>query len=153
MISLRKLTWLIRVIFEMLIGSGLVKKLPVVYGTQRVIFVFATGRQLTLSWAIWIRSTPCHPLSLRSVSILSCHHRGYHSRSKGFRTKTLCAFVSLPSACYMPHPSHPPWFDQGVPIVITAAKFRFTEKKEIFRQAEVQSASQEGLHWKEVYSI
>jgi len=86
----------------MLIGPGLVNKLPVVYGTQRFIFVFATARQVSLSWAIWIRSTPCHPLCLRSVSILSCHHRQYHSRNKGFRTKTLCAFVSLPSTCHMP---------------------------------------------------
>jgi len=78
---------------------------------------------------------------LRPVSIVYCHHRRYHSRSKGFRTKTMCAFVSLPSACHMPHPSYPLWFDQGVSVVITAAQFRFTQKREIFRQAAVQSFS------------
>jgi hypothetical protein len=38
------------------------------------------------------------------------------------------------------------------PTHLTAAQFPFTQKREIFRQAEVQSASQEGLHSMGVYA-
>jgi hypothetical protein len=48
---------------------------PAFYGTQRFITVFTTCLQWSLSWARWIQSTSSHPISLRSILILSSHLR------------------------------------------------------------------------------
>jgi hypothetical protein len=56
---------------QMLIVPQLVKILPSFYGTWRFITVFTTAQHLSPSWARSIHSTPTHPVSLRSILILS----------------------------------------------------------------------------------
>jgi len=52
---------------EKLTRSQLVKKFPAFYGTRRFITTFTSARQLSLSSASSIQSTPPHPTSWRSV--------------------------------------------------------------------------------------
>jgi hypothetical protein len=46
---------------------------PAFYGTRRFNTVFTRVLHWSLSWAISIQSTPSHPISLRSILILSTH--------------------------------------------------------------------------------
>jgi glucan phosphoethanolaminetransferase (alkaline phosphatase superfamily) len=46
---------------------------PAFYGTRKFINVFTAARHWSVSWARWIQSTFCHPVSLRCVLILSCY--------------------------------------------------------------------------------
>jgi hypothetical protein len=74
--------------------------------------VFTTARQWSLSWARWIQSTPSHPISLRSILILSFHLCLRLSNGvfpTGF-PKILGTSHNF-HACYMPRPSQPPWLD------------------------------------------
>jgi hypothetical protein len=69
----------------------------------------------SLSWATSIQPTPPHPISPRSVLILSTHLRlGLPTGliPSGCPTNNLKAFPSYHS-CYIPCPSHPPWFDNS----------------------------------------
>jgi len=52
------LTPWIRALLEKLIGSQLVKKFPVFYGTRQFITAFTSVSHLSLSWARSIKSTP-----------------------------------------------------------------------------------------------
>jgi hypothetical protein len=74
------------------------KNFPAFYGTRMFNTVFTRTLRWSLSWAISIQSTPVHPISLRSILILSTHLR-----------------LGLPSghyhSCYMPRSSHPSWLD------------------------------------------
>jgi hypothetical protein len=68
------------------------------------------------AWAKSIQSTPPHPISLRSILILSSHRRLRLPTGlfpPGFPIRTLCAFLFSPHACYMPCPSHPNWLDHS----------------------------------------
>jgi hypothetical protein len=49
----------------------LLKNFPKFYGTRRFITVFTRALHWSLSWARWIYFIPPHPISLRSVLILS----------------------------------------------------------------------------------
>jgi hypothetical protein len=49
------------------------KNFPVFYGTRRFITVFTRALHWSLSWATSLKSTPSHPITLRSVLILSSH--------------------------------------------------------------------------------
>jgi hypothetical protein len=67
---------------------------------------------LSLSCARPIQSTPPHPISPRSILIVSTHQcRGLFA--SGFPSNNLYAFLppSPPHQCYMPCPSHPPQLD------------------------------------------
>ena len=86
------LTPLSRVLLEKLTGFQLVKKFPAFYGTRRFITTFTSARHLSLSWASSIHSIPPHPISWRSILILSSHlGLGLPSGlfPSGFPTKTL----------------------------------------------------------------
>jgi hypothetical protein len=49
------------------------KNFPTSYGNRRFITVFTRALHLSLSWARSIQSIPSHPISLRSILILSTH--------------------------------------------------------------------------------
>jgi hypothetical protein len=51
------------------------KNFPVFYGTRRFITAFTRALHWSLSWARSIQSPPSHPISLRSILILSTHLR------------------------------------------------------------------------------
>jgi hypothetical protein len=53
----------------------LLKNFPAFYGTRRFITMFIRALYWSLSWARSIQSTPSHPISLRSILILSTHQR------------------------------------------------------------------------------
>ena len=64
-----------RVLLEKLTGLQLVKKFPAFHGTRRFITALTSVRQLSLSWAGPIQSIHPHPISWRSILILSTHLR------------------------------------------------------------------------------
>jgi hypothetical protein len=51
------------------------KNFPACYGTRRFNTVFTRALHWSLSWAISIQSTQSHPISLRSILILSTYLR------------------------------------------------------------------------------
>jgi hypothetical protein len=86
----------------MMIVIQLVKKFPGFYGTRRFITVFTGAR--SLSWVIWIQSTPSYCIYLISVLILSsyllwgllnCLHPA------GFRTEILYGFLISPCVLHV----------------------------------------------------
>ena len=97
-----------RVLLEKLTGLQLVKKFPAFYGTQRFITALISVRHLSLSWASPIQSIYPHPISWRSILILSTYLRlGFPSGllPSGFPTKTLYPPL-LTHTRHMPSPSH-----------------------------------------------
>jgi hypothetical protein len=99
-------------VFEQLLVAQLVSFLAF-YGTQRFVTVFTRACQWSLFWARWIRSICSHPISLRSILILSSHLYLGFWMVLPFRLsnqRTVC-ISHIYDACYMSHPSHPPWFD------------------------------------------
>ena len=52
-------------------GPQLFKKSPAFYWTRRIITLFTRVCRLSVSWAKWIQSMPCHPIPLRWILILS----------------------------------------------------------------------------------
>src|SRR5215470_8073501 len=92
-----------KVLLEKLTGLQLVKKFSAFYGTRRFITALTSVRHLSLSWASPIQSTYPHPITWRSILILSTHLRlGLPSGlfPSGFPTKTLYAPSPHP---YAPH--------------------------------------------------
>ena len=92
-----------RVLLEKLTGLQLVKKFPAFYATRRFITALTSVRHLSLSCSSPIQSTYPHPISWRSILILSTHLRlGLPSGlfPSGFHTKTLYAPSPHP---YAPH--------------------------------------------------
>jgi hypothetical protein len=64
--------------WELLERQPVVRQLdsfPEFYGTRRFITEFTRTLHLSLSWARPIQCTPPHPISLRSILILSTHLR------------------------------------------------------------------------------
>ena len=81
-----------RILLEKLTGLQLVKKFPAFHGTRMFITGLTSVRHLSLSWASPIQSISLHPISWRSILILSTHLRlGLPSGlfPSGFPTKTL----------------------------------------------------------------
>jgi hypothetical protein len=87
-----------------------------VYGTWtwRFITVFRRERHWSLSWARCIQSTTSHPISLRSILILSCHlHLPLPNGliPSGFPIKIFLCMFHVSHTCYMPRLSHANLFD------------------------------------------
>jgi hypothetical protein len=59
------------IILKKLIVTQVLKKFPIVYVNRRFITVLRRANYWSLSRVNWIKSTPPHPLSLRSALILS----------------------------------------------------------------------------------
>ena len=88
-----------RVLLEKLTGLQLVKKFPSFHGTRKFITTLTSVRHLSLSWAIPVQSIYPHPISWRSILMLSIHLRlGFPSGlfPSGFPTKTLYTPLSSP---------------------------------------------------------
>ena len=99
------LTPLCRVLLEKLTGLQLVRKFPAFHGNRRFITAPTSVRQLSLSWASPIQSIYPHPISWRSILILSTHLRlGLPSGllPSGFPTKTLYTRLSSPIRAICP---------------------------------------------------
>ena len=64
-----------RILLEKLTGLQLVKKFPVFHGTRSFLTALRSVRHLSLSWASPIQSIYPHPISCRSILILSTHLR------------------------------------------------------------------------------
>jgi hypothetical protein len=77
--------------------------------------VFTRVLHLSLSWASSIQSIPFHPISLRSILILSTHLRlGLLVVSFLLAFSPISYMHSFsPHSCYMLCPSHPPWLDHS----------------------------------------
>jgi len=52
------------------------QELPAFHGTWRFITVFTRAYHWSLFWARIMQSTPSHPISLRSIPVLSSHFKG-----------------------------------------------------------------------------
>ena len=92
-----------RVLLETLTGLQLVKKFPSFHGTRRFITILTSVLHLSLSWASPIQSIYPHPISWRSILILSTHLRlGLASGlfPSGFPNKTLYTFSPHPYALH-----------------------------------------------------
>jgi hypothetical protein len=75
------------------------KNFPAFYGTQKFITVFTRALHWSLSWVTSIQSIPFHPISLRSILILSTHiHLGLPSSlfPSDFPTNILHVFLLSP---------------------------------------------------------
>jgi hypothetical protein len=87
------------------------------YEAPRFITVFTTVRHWSTTWAVWIWSTPTHPIYLRSILLISFPlHLGHPSRllPLGLLTKILYEFIT-PHACYMPaHLSEIDWREKYI---------------------------------------
>jgi hypothetical protein len=86
------------VLLEKLTGLQLVKIFPASCGTRSFITAFTNARHLSLSGTSSIQFITPHPISWRSILILSSHLRlglAYGLFPSGFRTKTL--YTPIPS--------------------------------------------------------
>jgi hypothetical protein len=71
-----------------------IQELPAFYRTRRFITVCTRALHWSPSWARSIQFTPSHPISLRSILILSTHSRlGLPSHSFWLPTNILYAFL------------------------------------------------------------
>ena len=96
-----------RVLPEQLTVLQIVKKIPAFHGTRRFITALTRVRHLSLSWASPIQSTYPHPISWRSILILSTYLRlGLPSGllPSDFPTKTL--YTPLSSSIRATWPAH-----------------------------------------------
>jgi hypothetical protein len=85
------------------------KNFPTFYGTRWFITVFTRALQWFLSWARSIQSIPPHPISLRSILILSTHlHLGLPSGllPSGFPTNILYDNVCIVTQHIMYYVGH-----------------------------------------------
>ena len=89
------------------ISPSACQEVPAVYENWRFITVFTKVHHFFVSWARWLQSLPSHPVSWRSVLILSFSiHPGFpdHLRPSGFSTRPCMTFS--PVQC-TPHDSSP----------------------------------------------
>ena len=94
-------------LLEKLTDFQQIKKFPTFYGTRNFIIAVTSARHLSLSWASSIQSILPHPISWRSILILSPHLRLVVPSGlfpSGFPTKTMYTpILSLIRATYPAH--------------------------------------------------
>jgi len=101
-----------RVRLEKLIVTQLLKKFPAFYGTPRFITLFTTARHWSLCWAIWIRSTTYHPISIHSnITFPSTPRSSELSPTFVITDQHFERIYHRSHERYVPRPSHHPWFN------------------------------------------
>jgi hypothetical protein len=90
--------------------AQLIEKHTAIYGTWRFITVFTRAHHWSLSRNRWIQSTISHPISLRSILILSSYIRlDIHVIfSLRFSSWNFARISHISYACCMRRPSHSP---------------------------------------------
>ena len=97
-------------LLEKLTVSQLVKKRTVFYGIRRFITVFTRVGYLSVSWARWIQSTPCHPSSLGLFCFTSVifyqtiYSEVFQAASFKFPHQTLVRICLFYHTCHMLRP-------------------------------------------------
>jgi hypothetical protein len=93
----------------------LLENFPTFYGTKRFITVLIRVLYWSLTWARSNQSIPSHPISLRSILILSTQLcLGLHSVSFWLSHQYPIWIPPLSHSCYMPCPPHLPWLDHSM---------------------------------------
>jgi len=95
-----------RALLENVIVTHLVKKFLAFCGTWRFITVFTRTRHCSPSWTRCMQSTPCRPISLRSVVILPPICASIFrvvSSLPVFQPKFYMLFLYLPCVLHVPH--------------------------------------------------
>jgi hypothetical protein len=100
--------WSLALLQKTIVGQ-LLKNFQAFYGSWRYTTTFTRGRRYwSLSWARRIQPTPPHPISLRSISILSFHLLLGGLPVCGCFTKPPHTFL-FSCTFYMPCQFIPPW--------------------------------------------
>jgi len=95
-----------------LTGFQLVKEFPAFYVTWMFITALTSDRDMSLSWASSIQSTPPHSTSWKSIPVLSSHlHLGLPSGLFSSCVPTKILSPPLTHSRYIPRPSHSSRFD------------------------------------------
>jgi hypothetical protein len=93
----------------------LLKNFPAFYGTRKFIMLLTRALHWSLSWARSIQSIPSHPISLRSILILSTHQRlGPPSCLLWLSHQYPICIPRLLHSCYMAYPPYPLWLDHSI---------------------------------------
>ena len=97
-----------RVHLQKLTAAQIVMKFHIFYGNWKLITMFTIVQHLSLSWARLFQSMPYHPISWRSILILSSHIPNALLPSD-FPMKTLYTFIF--TTTYAIWPTHLIFFD------------------------------------------
>jgi len=106
------------VVVVIIIATWLVKKFPAFYGTKMLITMLTRACHWSLYCSRWIQIISSHPISLRSILILSYYlHIGLQHGlfPSGFPVRILYAFliypicVTCPTHLWIDHPKNIWW--------------------------------------------
>jgi hypothetical protein len=105
------------IIVSKLTDVQLVRKFPTFFGTQRFINMITRADHWNLPSASSMESTHIFFKIHFTIILPSRLRSSKWSLLCRFYAKIFYAFLMSPHACYMPHASHPPWFDHPTDIL------------------------------------